>query len=69
MMWLNPAAYAPGSVNENRAPSWEASAAARGIDPGQFRDEYNDPIHYRPELPSSNRSHTEELKTGEYFGP
>ena len=68
-MWLNPAADAPGSVNENHAPSWEASAAALGIDPGQFRNEYNDPSHYRPELPSSNHSHTEELKTGEHFCP
>lgn len=29
----------------------------------------NDPAKYRPELPSSNRSHAGELKTDDYFGP
>lgn len=25
--------------------------------PAEFRDWYNNPDHYRPELPSNNRSH------------
>lgn len=33
------------------------SAKIRGISRESFLDEYNDPRHYRPELPSSNRSH------------
>ncbi|MEI2417236.1 PAAR-like domain-containing protein [Orrella sp. JC864] len=45
------------------------SAKRRGIDRKQFLDEYNDPSHYRPELPRSNRSHQGELKTDDYFGP
>ncbi|OZI29537.1 hypothetical protein CAL18_01080 [Bordetella genomosp. 7] len=44
------------------------SAAERNIDRKQFLDEYNDPSHYRPELPRSNRSHRGELKTDDYFG-
>jgi predicted ribonuclease toxin of YeeF-YezG toxin-antitoxin module len=47
----------------------QGSAADRGIDRGQFLDEYNDPVHYRPELPRSNRSHRGENVTDEYFGP
>ena len=35
-----------------------ASAQERGIDRKQFLDEHNDSSHYRPELPSSNRSHS-----------
>ncbi|WP_081372003.1 GH-E family nuclease [Selenomonas ruminantium] len=31
-------------------------------------DEYNNPEHYRPELPSSNRGHTGEMKSGKYYG-
>jgi len=34
----------------------------------QFLDEYNNPDHYRPELPSSNRRHVGEDKTDNYFG-
>ncbi|MCD0501562.1 HNH/ENDO VII family nuclease, partial [Bordetella petrii] len=45
------------------------SASRRNIDRKQFLDEYNDPSHYRPELPKSNRSHRGELKTDDYFGP
>jgi len=30
---------------------------------------HNDPSHYRPEEPSSNRSHKGEDKTGSYKGP
>lgn len=44
------------------------SARERGISRSQFLDEYNDPSHYRPELPSSNRSHMGEDKTGLYLG-
>ncbi|MFJ1012616.1 HNH/ENDO VII family nuclease, partial [Bordetella bronchiseptica] len=45
------------------------SAKERDIDRKQFLDEYNDPSHYRPELPKSNRGHQGELKTDDYFGP
>ena len=33
-----------------------------------FLDEHNNPEHYRPELPSSNRSHKCEDTTDLYFG-
>lgn len=45
------------------------SAAERDLTRKQFLDEYNDPSHYRPELPSSNRSHVGEDLTDDYFGP
>ena len=45
------------------------SAKRRDIDRKRFLDEYNDPKHYRPELPKSNRGHKGELKTDDYFGP
>ncbi|WP_175844607.1 PAAR-like domain-containing protein [Burkholderia arboris] len=45
------------------------SAAERDLTRKQFLDEYNDPNHYRPELPSSNRSHVGEDLTDDYFGP
>ncbi|WP_328590146.1 HNH/ENDO VII family nuclease, partial [Pseudomonas savastanoi] len=38
------------------------SAEARGISRKEFLDEYNKVEHYRPELPSSNRSHKGELE-------
>ena len=44
------------------------SAIQRGIDRKTFLDEYNNPQHLRPELPSSNRSHKGEDKTDAYFG-
>lgn len=44
------------------------SAMQRGIDRKTFLDEYNNPQHLRPELPSSNRSHKGEDKTDAYFG-
>ncbi|WP_391581011.1 HNH/ENDO VII family nuclease [Botrimarina hoheduenensis] len=47
----------------------QQSAAERGIDRKQFLDEHNDPSHYRPELPGSNRSHLSEDLTDDYFGP
>lgn len=46
----------------------QESAAQRGISREKFIDEYNTPDHLRPELPSSNRSHKGENRTGEYFG-
>ncbi|WP_367987509.1 GH-E family nuclease [Vibrio sp. NTOU-M3] len=45
------------------------SAEERGISRKQFLDEHNNPNNYRPELPSSNRSHKGEDKTNSYFGP
>ena len=38
-------------------------------DEKQFLDEHNNPAKYRPELPSSNRSHKGENLTDDYFGP
>ena len=46
----------------------QKSAMERGISREQFIKEYNNPDNLRPELPSSNRSHRGENKTGEYFG-
>ena len=46
----------------------QQSAENRGISRKQFLDEYNNPEHYRPELPSSNRSHKGEDITNNYFG-
>jgi predicted ribonuclease toxin of YeeF-YezG toxin-antitoxin module len=47
----------------------QQSAAERGISRKQFLDEYNNPAHYRPELPPSNRGHRGEDFTDSYFGP
>ncbi len=47
----------------------QQSAAEREISRKQFLDEHNNPSHYRPELPSSNRSHAGEDVTNKYFGP
>lgn len=47
----------------------QRDAAERGIPRQQFLDEYNNPSHYRPELPSSNRSHRGEDSTDDYLGP
>ena len=41
----------------------------RGITRKQFLDEHNNPSRYRPELPSSNRSHVCEDLTDLYLGP
>lgn len=46
----------------------QESAAQRGISREKFINEYNNPDHLRPELPSSNRSHKGENRTNEYFG-
>ena len=46
-----------------------ADAADRGISRKQFLDEHNNPLHYRPELPSSNRSHQGEDASDEFLGP
>lgn len=47
----------------------QRDAADRGLPRDRFLDEYNDPSHYRPELPSSNRSHRGEDDTDAYLGP
>ena len=47
----------------------QQSAMNRGIDRKQFLDEYNNPTHYRPEIPRFNRSHKGEDKTDTYYGP
>lgn len=46
----------------------QLSAAQRTIGRKQFVDEHNVPGHYRPELPSSNRSHQEEDMTDLFLG-
>jgi predicted ribonuclease toxin of YeeF-YezG toxin-antitoxin module len=46
----------------------QESAAKRNIPHEQWVKECNDPEKYRPELPSSNRSHRGEDKTNNYFG-
>ena len=47
----------------------QQSAQERGVSRKQFLDEFNNPENYRPELPSSNRSHKGEDMTDQYFGP
>ena len=47
----------------------QASAAKRGISRKQFLDEHNVAKKYRPERPSSNRSHAGENLSSEYLGP
>ncbi|MFY1672755.1 HNH/ENDO VII family nuclease [Plantactinospora sp. WMMB334] len=47
----------------------QASARLRRISRKQFLDEYNNPAHYRPELPSSNRGRAGEDLTDDYLGP
>lgn len=47
----------------------QKSAQNRGISRKQFLDEFNNPNHFRPELPSSNRSHSLEDMTDFYLGP
>ena len=46
----------------------QESAKERGISRQEFLDEYYNSDHYRPELPSSNRSHKGENVTDDYFG-
>ena len=46
----------------------QESAKERDISREQFLDEYYNVEHYRPELPSSNRSHKGEDVTDNYFG-
>jgi hypothetical protein len=46
----------------------QAYAIERGISREEFIVEHNNPRHYRPELPSSNRSHADEDMTGRYKG-
>lgn len=45
----------------------QESAKERQISRKEFLDEHNNPDHYRPELPSSNRSHKGESKTENYY--
>ena len=47
----------------------QQSAAERGITRKEFLDEYHNVDHFRPELPSSNRSHKDELASNLYYGP
>jgi RHS repeat-associated protein len=47
----------------------QESARLRGISRKAFLDEYNDPIHYRPEHPPSNRSRRHEGPDDWYIGP
>lgn len=47
----------------------QISAADRGISRSEFLDEFNNPDHYRPELPASNRSHQGEDATDAFHGP
>jgi Domain of unknown function (DUF4150)/HNH/ENDO VII superfamily nuclease with conserved GHE residues len=46
----------------------QESAQARGISREQFINEYNNPSHYRPELPISNQSHSLEAPPNIYYG-
>ncbi|WP_227995031.1 HNH/ENDO VII family nuclease, partial [Oceanobacillus sp. CFH 90083] len=46
----------------------QKSAQERGVSRKQFLDEHNNSDHYRPELPSTNRSHKGEDLTDNYFG-
>ncbi len=46
----------------------QQSADERGLTRAQFLDEHNNPTHYRPELPASNRSHVGERRSGRYLG-
>ncbi|MFI8709573.1 HNH/ENDO VII family nuclease [Bacillus sp. NPDC077411] len=46
----------------------QKSAEERGITRKQFLDEHNNPDHFRPELPSSNRGHKGKDLTDNYFG-
>ena len=45
----------------------QQSAMERGISRKQFLDEHNNPAHYRPELPSSNRAHAGEDMLNNYY--
>ncbi|MDP3549726.1 MAG: HNH/ENDO VII family nuclease [Novosphingobium sp.] len=46
----------------------QQDAMKRGIKRKQFLDEHNNPKHYRPELPSTNRGHSLEAPTGAWKG-
>jgi Domain of unknown function (DUF4150)/HNH/ENDO VII superfamily nuclease with conserved GHE residues len=46
----------------------QENAQARGITREQFINEYNNPGHVRPELPSSNQGHSMELPSNIYLG-
>jgi len=46
-----------GHVPGQRYADQHARYMAGDLTPAEFRDWYNDPAHYRPELPGNNRSH------------
>lgn len=56
--------HRPGKEHRKHA----ADAERRGIPRDEYLNEHNDPNRYRPELPSSNRSHKGEDKTDNYAG-
>lgn len=56
--------HKPGQEHRKHA----ADAERRGISRDDYLNEHNDPNRYRPELPSSNRSHKGEDKTDNYAG-
>jgi predicted ribonuclease toxin of YeeF-YezG toxin-antitoxin module len=56
--WMSPdkawdAGHKPGYEHSKHVKS----AVDRALSEEEFRKEYSNPAHYRPELPSSNRSH------------
>ena len=46
-----------------------SSAEERGLSRKEFLNEHNDPSHFRPELPGSNRGHSGEGPPGLNFWP
>ena len=58
-----------GHLEKHEFWKHQIDAQNRGISRKQFLDEYNDPTIYRPELPSSNRSHIGEDKTNRFIRP
>ena len=58
-----------GHLEKHEFWKHQIDAQNRGISRKQFLDEYNDPAIYRPELPSSNRSHIGEDKTNRFIRP
>ena len=58
-----------GHLDKHEFWKHQIDAQNRGISRKQFLDEYNDPAIYRPELPSSNRSHIGEDKTNRFIRP
>ncbi len=48
---------------------FKASAKAQKMSRAQVLEHHNNPVQYRPELPSSNRGHALEDKSSRYSGP